>query len=202
MLAGVEEILDFWFADAADSPQALKRRNQTWFSLDREFDHEVRSRFEVTLELASTGACGHWEKEPRSLLALILLFDQFPRNMHRGTAQAFSYDDSGLRLCRMGIDRQMDRPLGPVERVFFYMPLQHAEEPQAQALSVELSAALLEQAVEAFRPFLEKTHRYAIAHRDIIARFGRFPHRNAVLGRDSTDAEKAYLEDGATSFGQ
>lgn len=202
MLAGIEEILEFWFADALQSVDALVHRNKIWFGADREFDHEVRSRFETTLELADTGACDHWAQEARGLLALILLFDQFPRNIHRGTAQAFAYDDKGERLARAGVNGAMGKALSPVERVFLYMPLQHVEDLVAQDLSVELFAALAANGPGELKPYLQVTHRFAVDHRDIIARFGRFPHRNAVLGRESTDAERAYLDGAGANFGQ
>ena len=197
MLAGVDEILSFWFDDAADSANALRRRNAVWFGVDRQFDHEVRQRFETTLELADTGACAHWESEPRSLLALILLFDQFPRNIHRGTPQAFDYDGKALELSVRGVDAGVDRELTPLERVFFYMPLQHVESLKLQQRSVELNSALVGEGPQELRDYLAEAHGYAVSHRDIIARFGRFPHRNAVLARESTKEEKAYLETGA-----
>ncbi|MDX1512394.1 MAG: DUF924 family protein [Gammaproteobacteria bacterium] len=202
MLAGVDEILSFWFAGAKESAEALRRQNAVWFGSDRDFDHEVRARFETTLELADTGACDHWTGEPRSHLALILLFDQFPRNIHRGTAQAFAYDDKALGLSLDGIDAGADQALDLLERVFFYMPLQHVESLEVQSRSVELNAALAEQAPEPLRDYMSEVLGYAVSHRDIIAQFGRFPHRNAVLGRDSTAEEQAYLDGGAARFGQ
>jgi len=202
MLAGVDEILDFWFADAAESADARRRRNAVWFGDNREFDHQVRARFETTLELADTGACAHWIDESRSLLALIILFDQFPRNIYRGTPQAFAYDDKALNLSLQGIDAGADRALAPLERVFFYMPLQHVESLDVQTRSVELNAVLMDEAPETLRDYLAESHGYAVSHRDIIARFGRFPHRNGVLGRPSTEAEKAFLNAGAPRFGQ
>ncbi len=202
MLAGVDEILNFWFSDAADSANALRRQNAVWFGVDREFDHEVRQRFETTLELADTGACAHWESEPRSLLALILMFDQFPRNIHRGTPQAFDYDSKALDLSVRGVDAGVDRKLTALERVFFYMPLQHVESLNLQQRSVELNAALMDEGPPALRDYLAEAHGYAVSHRDLIARFGRFPHRNAVLARESTEEEVAFLEAGGARFGQ
>lgn len=202
MLAGVDEILEFWFADAAESADALRRRNAVWFGTDREFDHEVRQRFETTLELADTGACDHWRDDPRSLLALILLFDQVPRNIHRGTARAFAYDEKALELSLNGIESGSDRDLTLLQRVFFYMPLQHVESLELQKRSVELNAALAGEASEILREFLNRSLEHAIHHRDMIAQFGRFPHRNAVLGRESSETERAFLKAGATTFGQ
>lgn len=202
MLAGVDEILDFWFADAEESADALRRRNAVWFGSDRGFDHEVRQRFETTVELADTGACSHWEEVPRSLLALILLFDQFPRNIHRGTPRAFAYDGKALELSLRGIDAGADRALTALERVFFYMPLQHVESLDLQTRSVELTAALIDEGPGSMREFLDQSHGHAVSHRDIVAQFGRFPHRNAVLGRVTTEAERAFLDAGTARYGQ
>jgi uncharacterized protein (DUF924 family) len=202
MLSGVDEIIAFWFGDAADSAEALAQRNALWFGGGRELDHEVRARFETTIELAATGACGHWAEKPRGLLALILLFDQFPRNIHRGTRQAFEHDEVALRLCREGIVRSLDRQLSPLERIFVYMPLQHAEDSADQALSVKLSKSLLDECPAAQREYFESSHRYAVDHHDIIARFRRFPHRNTVLGRESTAEEREHLQGSPSPFGQ
>jgi uncharacterized protein (DUF924 family) len=202
MLSGVDEIIDFWFSDAADSSEALAQRNALWFGSGRDFDHEVRARFEATIELATTGACNHWEEEPRGLLALILLFDQFTRNIHRGTREAFAHDEAALRLCRESIERGFDRQLPALERIFLYMPLQHVEDPEGQALSVKLTEALLDECPAAQREYFEASHRYAEDHHDVIARFGRFPHRNEVLGRESTAEEREYLQGGGSRFGQ
>ncbi len=202
MLSGVDEIIDFWFSDAADSSEALAQRNALWFGSGRDFDHEVRARFEATIELATTGACNHWEEEPRGLLALILLFDQFTRNIHRGTREAFAHDEAALRLCRESIDRGFDRQLPALERIFLYMPLQHVEDPEGQALSVKLTEGLLDECPAAQREYFEASHRYAEDHHDVIARFGRFPHRNEVLGRESTAEEREYLQGGGSRFGQ
>lgn len=202
MLAGVDEILNFWFADAAESVDALRRRYAVWFGVDREFDHEVRQRFETTLELAETGACDHWEGDARSLLALILLFDQVPRNIHRGTSRAFAYDDRALKLSLRGIGGGVDQELAALERVFFYMPLQHVEALDLQTRSVELHAALVHEGPESLRGFLDQSLNHAVRHRDIIAQFGRFPHRNAVLGRASSEAEQAFLDAGTSRYGQ
>ncbi len=202
MLSGVDEIIDFWFSDAADSSEALAQRNALWFGSGRDFDHEVRARFEATIELATTGACNHWEEEPRGLLALILLFDQFTRNIHRGTREAFAHDEAALRLCRESIERGFDLQLPALERIFLYMPLQHVEDPEAQALSVKLTEGLLDECPAAQREYFEASHRYAEDHHDVIARFGRFPHRNEVLGRASTAEEREYLQGGGSRFGQ
>jgi uncharacterized protein (DUF924 family) len=202
MLCGIDEIIAFWFGNAADSTEALAQRNAVWFGSGRDFDHEVRARFETTVELAATGACDHWAEEPRGLLALVILFDQFPRNIHRGTRQAFDHDEVALRYCREGIERGLDRQLSHLERHFVYMPLRHVEDAGGQALSVDLTQSLLDECPAAQREYFEACLGYAVGHRDIIARFGRFPHRNAVLGRESTAEEREYLEGSSSAFGQ
>jgi uncharacterized protein (DUF924 family) len=201
-------ILDFWFADAGRSAAALERRGRFWFGYDqsaaelRQQDDLIRSRFADPAERALQGELDGWAESPRGRLALILLLDQFPRNIHRGTARAFAGDAAALRLTTSGLQAGADRLLSACERVFFYMPLQHAESSAWQARAIEVFDELARDADDEQRAFVESCLPYARVHRDIIRRFGRFPHRNAVLGRESTPAERAYLAADAPDFGQ
>lgn len=195
-------ILDFWFGDAATSPEDLKRRNRMWFRPGPEIDDGLRARFSHFLDDAPSVLAKGWENQARGRLALIVLFDQFPRNIYRGTARAFAFDDRALDLCVGGIDAGMDRALSYVERVFFYMPLQHAESLAMQERAVALYEGLAGNAPAGQQRFLNNSLQYARQHRDLIARFGRFPHRNRVLGRAPTAGESAYLEGGGATFGQ
>ena len=197
-----EEVLEFWFADAATGPEAVKRRNRVWFSAGAPFDRECTERFAGTLARAAHGELDHWKESPRGRLALIVLFDQLSRNIHRGTAAAYQQDDRALAICREGIEAGHDRELSPIERTFFYLPMEHAEDREVQALSVQHFEALAEEGPEELRGQLEANAGYARQHRDIVERFGRFPHRNAVLGRTCTADEEAYLTDDAPRFGQ
>jgi len=197
-----EDVLDFWFADAASGPQAVERRNRVWFAGGARFDRECTQRFAATLEAAASGELGHWKDSPRGRLALIILLDQFSRNIYRGAAAAFRHDDRAVATCREGLAQGHDKQLAPFERSFFYMPLEHAEDREAQALSVQLFETLANESPEEWRGRLKADAGHARRHRDIVEEFGRFPHRNAVLGRDSSPAEQAYLADDAPRFGQ
>jgi uncharacterized protein (DUF924 family) len=201
-VADAEDVLDFWFADAASGPEAVARRNRVWFAGGAPFDRECTERFSTTLEAAAGDELDHWKESPRGRLALIILLDQFSRNIYRGTAAAFRHDDRALATCREGIAEGHDKQLAPFERSFFYMPLEHAEDREAQALSVRLFESLANESPEEWRARLDADADYARRHRDIVEEFGRFPHRNAVLGRDSSPAEQTYLADDAPRFGQ
>jgi uncharacterized protein (DUF924 family) len=152
---------------------------------------------------AASGRLSAWAATSEGRLALILLLDQFPRSLHRGTADAFAHDVQALALAREGIAAGADRELSPFARMFFYMPLQHAESLPLQQESLRMFRALArEPAPEHVRSALAEALRYAELHADIIARYGRFPHRNPSLGRASTAAEEAFLRGGGPTFGQ
>ena len=199
---GAEEVLDFWFADAAEGPEALARRNRVWFAGGEAFDRECTERFAGILAAAARGELDAWKATPRGRLALIIVLDQLSRNIHRGEAAAYGQDDRALALCKEGLDLGHDRQLAPCERTFFYMPLEHAEDRDVQRLSVHLFERLAAEASEEWRAELRGNAGYAREHRMIVERFGRFPHRNAVLGRTSTPAEEEYLAADAPRFGQ
>lgn len=197
-----EELLDFWFADAATDPDAVRRRNRVWFKRDPAFDRQCIERFAQTLQAAANGSLDHWNDTPRGRLAFIILLDQLSRNIHRGDAAAFRQDARALAACLEGIALGDDRALSPIERSFFYLPMEHAEDRSIQEKSVKHFEALAEEAPEGLREQLEANAGYARQHRDIVDRFGRFPHRNEVLGRASSTEEESYLADGAPRFGQ
>ena len=196
------DVLDFWFRDATSGPEALERRGKVWFNVDPAFDRECATRFAALLEDAARGALDDWAGTPHGRLALVILLDQMPRNIHRGSPGAFAHDTRAAAHCVAGIDSGQDRSLHPVERIFLYMPLQHAEELDLQRRSVERFESLAAEADDAWRDRFVENARYARLHRDIVERFGRFPHRNRVLGRESTEEELRYLADGGPTFGQ
>ena len=198
----IEAALTFWFQGRALSAPRIERRMKIWFSEDPAFDHEIEREFSNDVEAASAGRLIHWADAPRGRLALILLLDQFRRNIHRGTAAAFSHDRMALELCMGGLLDNKEHDLAPIEKVFFYMPLQHAESRPAQARSVALYARLARTVTPACRGLFERIARFAELHADIIQTFGRFPHRNALLGRENTAAEIEYLAGDAPDFGQ
>lgn len=195
------DVLEFWLGDATD-PDNVKRRGKLWFSATRAQDRVLRERFGGLHDRARRGELDHWVSEPRGALALILLLDQFTRNLYRGTALAFANDARALAISRDGIARGLDRPLGVVERAFWYMPFQHCEDIEVQRESVRLYRALLDDSPEQLIPFSKNTYEFAVLHCEIVERFGRFPHRNELLGRSATAEEIDYLEDGGHRFGQ
>lgn len=197
-----ESIIEFWLDGAADSVEALERQSRVWFSADPVLDAEIASRFGDLLARRGAGVKRSWRATPRGRLGLIILFDQFSRNIHRGTATAFAFDQEALDLSQTGIDAGMDRSLGSLERMLFYMPLQHAEAPAPQDLAVAMFQDLTRSCLPEQRQFFDRSLQHAREHRDLIRRFGRFPHRNRVLGRESSAEEIAYLEGGGKTYGQ
>ncbi len=175
------DVINFWF-----SPEA----RPNWFKKSEAFDEEMRARFEWPYALARDGALEDWRETPASALALVILLDQVPRNIYRGTAQAFATDDNALAIAEAAVARGFNAHLGEEERVFLYMPFMHAENLAAQDRGVVLYEAL-------GRP---ENLDYMRRHRDVIVRFGRFPHRNAVLGRQSTPEELEFLKLPGSSF--
>lgn len=196
------DVLSFWFEDATRSPEALQRCGAVWFRADPAFDRECATRLGAALEEAARGGLQSWTESPHGRLALVILLDQMPRNIHRGSPAAFMHDTQAAAHCIAGIESGQDRSLDPVERIFLYMPLQHAEDLDLQRRSVEQFGSLAAEAEDAWRDYFTGNVHYAREHHDIIERFGRFPHRNRILGRESTEEELRYLADGAPTFGQ
>jgi uncharacterized protein (DUF924 family) len=149
--ARIDAILSFWFKEHELSAPQIDRRMDIWFGEDPTFDHEIQQNFSVDVERASDGKLDHWADEPRGRLALILLLDQFRRNIYRGSANAFAKDKVALKLCVEGAMQKKDRGLTPIQRAFFYMPLQHAESSKVQAKSVELYSRLAEAVSPTFQ---------------------------------------------------
>jgi uncharacterized protein (DUF924 family) len=197
-----EEILQFWFADTANDPARAVARNEFWFKSSCATDALIRERFSPEVEGAARGEFAAWSDAPRSALALVLLLDQFPRNIWRGTARAFAHDAQALTAAHHAVASEYLRQLTPVEQAFLLLPYQHSESIESQRESVRLSDENTLAAPPAWRPLMEYYAQYAKQHRDLIERFGRFPHRNRVLGRKSTADEEAYLSAGGATFGQ
>ncbi len=198
----IQRILAFWFKEQALSAPQIDRRMETWFSEDPIFDHEIEKTFSNDIEAACEGKLNHWAAEPHGRLALILLIDQFRRNIFRNTPDAFSMDKLALKLCVEGAMEKKDRGLTPIQRVFFYMPLQHAESRKVQAKSVELYNRLANAVSPTERETFLTIAQFAELHKDIIDQFGRFPHRNKLLGRENTPEEAEYLAGDSPDFGQ
>ena len=191
-MSDIAEVLSFWFG-APESPERGRPR-KCWFEKSEAFDAEIRSRFLKLYEPAAAGELSAWERTPLAALALAVVLDQFPRNMFRGEARAFAADPLALRVARRMVDHGFDSLLRPVERWFTYLPFEHAEDLAAQRRSIALFGGL------AGDPDSAGTIDYAHRHYTIISRFGRFPHRNAMLGREATSEEMDFLSQSGSSF--
>ena len=198
----IDAILTFWFMEKELSAPQIDGRMDLWFGEDQVFDHEIVKEFSEDVERASDGELDHWAHEPRGRLALILLLDQFRRNIYRNTQEAFAKDKAALKLCVEGAMEKKDKGLTPIQRVFFYMPLQHAESRKVQLKSTEIFERLAEAVSPTYRETFETIAQFAELHADIVAQFGRFPHRNKLLERENTPEEDEYLAGDAPSFGQ
>lgn len=202
------EVLEFWFGSRPYSAESVAQRMPRWFGdpakpeLQPQTDEQIRQRFEALCQQAAAGELASWEAGPRRRLALILLLDQFPRNLHRGTAAAFAQDRQALELALGGMQLGADAVLDPVERIFVYMPLQHAESREVQDESLAAFRRLAAEAPVELGEVFAGVSQFAQLHYDIVARFGRFPHRNALLGRAPTAEETRWLEAGGQTFGQ
>lgn len=186
------EILTFWFGPTDDPNR--DRPKKFWFRKDPACDAEVSTRFEAIYQQAVAGSYADWQNSPEGALALAIALDQFPRNMFRGEARAFASDSQALVVARQAIARGFDLQLFPVQRWFLYLPYEHCEDLNTQAECVALFELLAGDRDSA------SSIDYARRHRDVIARFGRFPHRNAILNRPSTVAEREFLTQRGSSF--
>lgn len=174
-LKSPQDVRDFWFSDLMQP---------FWFKKSDEIDRQIIQLFGETYEAAHAGRLKHWMDTPEDALALVIVLDQFPRNMFRGSGRSFESNDLALSVARRVLDRGYDQSLDPTRRQFLYLPFMHSEDPDDQDRSVRLYEALGNQ---------HSLH-FACEHRDIVARFGRFPHRNAVLGRENTSEETEFLK--------
>jgi uncharacterized protein (DUF924 family) len=201
----VREILSFWFEGVSDSSPIDRSKppfNQ-WFARNPNFDETIRKNFEEDYHKAVGGEYRVWEKKPQGCLALILIRDQFSRNMFRDSPKMFSADPLALALSTHAIREGMDAKLNLIERAFLYMPFMHAENKDAQKSSIKLFQNLVKECTKIFPanvPYYEYTLSYAYKHRAIIERFGRFSHRNTILGRISTADELEFLAGPGSAF--
>lgn len=198
----IARILAFWFKEKELSAPQIDGRMDIWFGEDPLFDHEITKEFADDVEDATNGRLDHWARQPNGRLALILLLDQFRRNIYRNTADAFARDKAALKLCVEGAMQKKDAGLTPIQRVFFYMPLQHAESRKVQEKSVQIYHRLAAAVSATHRETFETIAQFADLHRDIVQRFGRFPHRNRVLGRQNSPDEAEFLAGDTATFGQ
>ena len=195
-----EDVLDFWFGQPGSAADVAARQSKLWFGKSADNDRQVTERFAGTLAAAGAGLLDHWVLTPRNRLALIVVLDQFPHHIHRNHGQSFAYDAQSLALAQAMIENGDAARVAPIEQVFAYLPLEHAESLALQDQSVALYAQLAAKADAAERPLFEGFLDYAVKHREVIARFGRFPHRNALLGRTSNADEIAFLQQPGSRF--
>ncbi len=196
----IKIILEFWFGRGRTATEVAEEKASLWWSKNESIDKEITRRFAATTEAAAGGQLSHWAQSPRGLLALIICTDQFPRNIHRDSPKAFSCDPAALGFAKECVDGGAARQLRPLERLFAYLPFEHSEALAEQRRAVALYQTLAKNAAadeaELFDGYLQFAHK----HQEIIERFGRFPHRNPILGRPSTDEEHAFLKQPASSF--
>lgn len=189
-----EDLLSFWFGPEPDNGVEVARRFPVWFNATPNFDAELRTRFAATLEHAITGEFETWTETAHGSLALIIALDQLPRNLYRGNSQAFATDDRAIAVAKHGIARGFDRELSIIERLFFYIPFEHAENAEMQDRCLAFYITLDKMATATLKETTRKCIEGSTEHRDVIKRFGRFPHRNEILGRRSSAAERGWLE--------
>ena len=197
----IRSIYDFWFGDILTNPDA-EDRNKLWFMGGEEVDNAIRDQFEPLLLAAQSGQYDDWQHSAQGSMALIILFDQFPLNIYRGDARAYATEQRSVAVALQGIEKGQDRELSFFERAFFYLPLEHSESPEHQVLSIKHFTELRDEAPPALKEAATSVWQYAVDHKATIDQFGRYPHRNKVLGRESTAAEVAYLEGGGATYGQ
>lgn len=200
MIATPEAVLDCWFGAPGPATEVVARQRPLWFAKSAANDQIVAARFAETLVAAGQGDLDNWAASPRGRLALIVVLDQFPHHVHRGHGQSFAYDARSLALALNMIEHGEDARVTPIERVFVYLPLEHAESIEMQDRSVALYEKLVNEAAADERQLFEGFLDYARKHRDVVARFGRFPHRNELLGRPSTPEEIEFLKQPGSRF--
>lgn len=189
----IHELLNFWFGHLGSADLPTSDRTNLWFGENEVVKQQLHS-FSGEFEAATSGNLIEWANTSRGRLALIILLDQFPRYIHRSSSQAFAYDKKAQQLCVEGLRKKMDHSLTLIERVFFYMPLVHAEDNESQEKSIRLYQELVTLSMSETTQIYQLFLAYAYAHFRVIKEFGRFPQRNKVLGRESTEAELAFLK--------
>lgn len=195
-----EDILDFWLGTLRPDGTVEPEISARWWRKDPAFDDEIRTRFGEFVDRAGTGALDDWAKSARGRVALVVLLDQFPRNLHRGSGRAFEHDPRARAHAVEALDSGQDREVPPMLAYFLYMPLMHSESLEDQDRCVRAFDEAAARAPDGPRKALEGGTHFARKHRDIVARFGRFPHRNAALGRESTPEEVDFLKQPGSSF--
>lgn len=190
----VHELLSFWFGDLGHADLPTSDRTNLWFGENEKLKEQLLKTFKNEYEKAILGELAHWQESPRGRLALIILLDQFSRSLNRNSPDAFTHDKTAQQLCIEGLQQKMDQSLTLIERVFFYMPLVHAENVQIQEQSIQLFQQLVSLSMTETTQVYQLFLAYAYAHFRVVKEFGRFPQRNEILGRESTPPEVAFLK--------
>ena len=196
-----EDVRDFWFGDALRGSAESNERSKRWFTYDPEFDAQILQRFGHLVEQAAAGNLDDWMDAAESALARVIVLDQFPRNLYRHDSRAFAFDGLALAGSAAAVEHGFDLRVHPLQAAFMYLPFEHAEDLAMQQRAVALFTALQSRAPPGSETQFAGFAEYARKHHEVIARFGRFPHRNALLGRPSSREEQQYLEQGGERFG-
>ena len=197
----VSSVLNFWFGSGESALESSAEKSSIWWLKNEQVDREITERFaDVTEEVNSGTQYSDWRKTTRGCLASIICLDQFPRNMYRNTPRSFAYDSAALGLTQFMVESGVDQDLMPVYRTFVYLPYEHSENLSDQELSVRLYESLVNIVHEDEKPLFQEYLGFAISHYEIIKKFSRFPHRNKILGRVSSEEEKEFLTRPGSSF--
>ncbi len=195
-----KHVLEFWFGELDSEGLATKAASAAWWKKDADFDAEIREKFLEDWTACCEGRHGDWLETPGGTLAAVVVLDQFSRNMFRGSGHMYDGDEVARSLVKAGLEQRLDAQFQTDERAFFYMPLMHSEALEDQELCVELFKRSEQASTGRAKARFSANVGYAKQHRDIVARFGRFPHRNGLLGRPSTPEEEAFLREPGSSF--
>ena len=198
----ISKIVAFWLGSSLENSKAAFSRKDWWYKGGRPVDEDIRARFGNLVPQACARQLMAWQTTPDGALALILLLDQFTRNLYRNTPQAYAGDACAFEVVTQAIDKKLDTALPPVSRIWFYHPFHHAEDVEDQDRGLVLLNEIRQEASAEWQPYVEQSIKGWTRHRNIVARFGRFPHRNAVLSRNSTDEELIFLKTNSEAFGQ
>jgi len=196
----IDSVIRYWFGESNLSTDINAEKKRFWWSKNNEVDAEITDRFSELVETVASGELDHWNESESGLLASIICTDQFPRNIYRGQSRSFSYDQIALRFAKQAVAMGFDRKLTLIKRVFIYMPFEHSEEISHQQQAVQLMQSLLDQSAVEEEDMFVGFLNFAKRHHDVIAEFGRFPHRNEILGRESTEEEVEFLQQPGSSF--
>ena len=198
----ISKIVAFWLGSSLENSKAAFSRKDWWYKGGRPVDEDIRARFGNLVPQACARQLMAWQTTPDGALALILLLDQFTRNLYRNTPQAYAGDACAFEVVTRAIEQKLDTPLPPVSRIWFYHPFHHAEDVEDQDRGLVLLNEIRQEASAEWQPYVEQSIKGWTRHRNIVARFGRFPHRNEVLSRNSTDEELIFLKTNGEAFGQ